>query len=200
MPLMLNGGSLDKQSLDRVKYAEAFDARAARYRRWRQSLRDLEVPSPEGIVTVPYLSSRLRQHLPDDTVIVIEAVTNAIPIIHHLNLTKVCVPLTSPLTWLTPDTPARLALRQRRRRPRLGRRCCTGRQNGQTRFFHLFSQMESVYWIARRYDVPFLLVVLNNSGWNAPKVSTLLVHSDGLASKSNRGGRLSFSAEWLSTY
>lgn len=128
---------LDKQSLDRVKYAEAFDARAARYSRWRQSLRDLEVPSPEGIVTVPYLSSRLRQHLPDDTVIVIEAVTNAIPIIHHLNLTKVCVPLTSPLTWLTPDTPARLALRQRRRRPRLGRRCCTGRQNGQTRFFHL---------------------------------------------------------------
>lgn len=47
--------------------------------------------------------------------------------------------------------------------------------------------MESVYWIARRYDVPFLLVVLNNSGWNAPKVSTLLVHSEGLASKSNRG-------------
>jgi thiamine pyrophosphate-dependent acetolactate synthase large subunit-like protein len=32
---------------------------------------------------------------------------------------------------------------------------------------YLFSQMESVYWIARRYDIPFLLVVLNNGGWNA---------------------------------
>jgi thiamine pyrophosphate-dependent acetolactate synthase large subunit-like protein len=55
---------------------------------------------------------------------------------------------------------------------------------------YLFSQMESVYWIARRYDIPFLLIVLNNSGWNAPKVSTLLVHKEGLASKSNRAGEL----------
>lgn len=56
--------------------------------------------------------------------------------------------------------------------------------------------MESVYWIARRYDVPFLLIVLNNSGWNAPKVSTLLVHKDGLASKSNRAGEL-FLLAWV---
>lgn len=48
--------------------------------------------------------------------------------------------------------------------------------------------MESVYWIARRYNVPFLMIVLNNGGWNAPKVSALLVHKDGLASKSNRKG------------
>lgn len=54
---------------------------------------------------------------------------------------------------------------------------------------YLFSQMESVYWIARRYDIPFLLIVLNNGGWNAPKVSALLVHKDGLSSKSNRRGR-----------
>jgi thiamine pyrophosphate-dependent acetolactate synthase large subunit-like protein len=46
--------------------------------------------------------------------------------------------------------------------------------------------MESVYWIARRYDIPFLLIVLNNGGWNAPKVSALLVHKDGFSSKSNR--------------
>lgn len=48
--------------------------------------------------------------------------------------------------------------------------------------------MESVYWIARRYDIPFLMIVLNNGGWNAPKVSALLVHKDGLSSKSNRRG------------
>lgn len=53
---------------------------------------------------------------------------------------------------------------------------------------YLFSQMESVYWIARRYEIPFLMVVLNNGGWNAPKVSALLVHKDGLSSKSNRRG------------
>lgn len=54
---------------------------------------------------------------------------------------------------------------------------------------YLYSQMESVYWIARRYDIPFLLIVLNNGGWNAPKVSALLVHKDGLSSKSNRRGK-----------
>lgn len=53
---------------------------------------------------------------------------------------------------------------------------------------YLFSQMESVYWIARRYDIPFMCIVLNNGGWNAPKVSALLVHRDGLSSKSNRRG------------
>ena len=50
--------------------------------------------------------------------------------------------------------------------------------------------MESVYWIARRYDIPFLLIVLKNGGWNAPKVSALLVHKEGLSSQSNRRGEL----------
>lgn len=56
---------------------------------------------------------------------------------------------------------------------------------------YLFSQVESVYWIARRYDIPFMLIVLNNEGWNAPKVSALLVHKDGLSSRSNRRGKCS---------
>lgn len=60
--------------------------------------------------------------------------------------------------------------------------------------------MESVYWIARRYDVPFLMIVLNNGGWNAPKVSALLVHKDGLASKSNRKGSSSYELESMGTF
>lgn len=58
----------------------------------------------------------------------------------------------------------------------------------------LFSQMESVFWISRRYKIPILLIVLNNGGWNAPKVSTLLVHKYGHAAANNRGGRYS---RWL---
>ncbi|GFF73179.1 hypothetical protein IFM60648_03873 [Aspergillus lentulus] len=169
---------LDKQCLDRGKYAEAFDARAARYKKWRQSLCDLEIPSPEGIVTVPFLSSRLRQHLPEDSVIVIEAVTNAIPIIHHLNLTKPGTLYGSGAGGLGWGGGAALGVKMAKRDSFI----CAIVGDGT----YLFSQMESVYWIARRYDIPFLLIVLNNSGWNAPKVSTLLVHKDGLASKSNR--------------
>ena len=52
----------------------------------------------------------------------------------------------------------------------------------------LFSQMESTFWISRRYNIPILLIVLNNGGWNAPKVSALLVHKDGLTSKHTRKG------------
>lgn len=33
--------------------------------------------------------------------------------------------------------------------------------------------------MSRRYDVPFLTIVLNNSGWNAPRKSAQLVHPAG---------------------
>ena len=37
--------------------------------------------------------------------------------------------------------------------------------------------------MARRYGAPFLQVVFNNRGWNAPKFSTLAVHPAGYASR-----------------
>lgn len=48
---------------------------------------------------------------------------------------------------------------------------------------YLFSVPGSVYWIAQRYDIPILTIVLNNKGWNAPRRSMLLVHPDGEGSK-----------------
>ena len=41
----------------------------------------------------------------------------------------------------------------------------------------------SVYWIARRYGIPVLTIVLNNKGWNAPRRSMLLVHPEGDGSR-----------------
>lgn len=49
--------------------------------------------------------------------------------------------------------------------------------------------MESTFWIAKRYDIPILLLVLNNGGWNAPKVSTLLVHKGGFTAQHSRKGQ-----------
>ncbi|RDL30229.1 Uncharacterized protein BP5553_10507 [Venustampulla echinocandica] len=49
---------------------------------------------------------------------------------------------------------------------------------------YLFSVPGSVYWISKRYNIPVLTIVLNNKGWNAPRKSMLLVHPDGLGSKS----------------
>ncbi|KAL2825217.1 hypothetical protein BDW59DRAFT_172498 [Aspergillus cavernicola] len=47
----------------------------------------------------------------------------------------------------------------------------------------LFSVPGSVYWIARRYKIPVLTIVLNNKGWNAPRRSMLLVHPNGDGSR-----------------
>ncbi|KAF2657499.1 thiamine diphosphate-binding protein [Lophiostoma macrostomum CBS 122681] len=42
------------------------------------------------------------------------------------------------------------------------------------------SAPSSAAWVARKYEVPVLTVVLNNGGWKAPRNSTALVYPDGL--------------------
>jgi len=39
--------------------------------------------------------------------------------------------------------------------------------------------------MSRRYGAPFLQIVLNNGGWQAPRFSTLNVHPDGYASRAD---------------
>lgn len=80
---------LDRQNLNKADYAAEFEARATRYAKWREQLRNLQSPPEDGTISVPYLTSRLRQHVPEDTTFVMEAVTNAGHLIHHLNLVKV---------------------------------------------------------------------------------------------------------------
>lgn len=46
---------------------------------------------------------------------------------------------------------------------------------------YLFSIPSTVHWMAKRYNTPFLTVIYNNSGWKAPKQSTLGVHPHGIA-------------------
>ncbi|KAI0369411.1 thiamine diphosphate-binding protein [Pilatotrama ljubarskyi] len=49
----------------------------------------------------------------------------------------------------------------------------------------LFGVPASAYWMARRYNTPFLTVVLNNGGWFSPKSSMLGVYPDGLGSSAS---------------
>ncbi|KAI1789982.1 thiamine pyrophosphate enzyme, N-terminal TPP binding domain-containing protein [Ganoderma leucocontextum] len=46
----------------------------------------------------------------------------------------------------------------------------------------LFGIPASAFWIARRYNTPFLTVILNNGGWKSPKLSMMGVYPDGLGS------------------
>ncbi|KIJ61112.1 hypothetical protein HYDPIDRAFT_138271 [Hydnomerulius pinastri MD-312] len=43
----------------------------------------------------------------------------------------------------------------------------------------LFCVPASAFWMARRYQTPFLTIVLNNGGWRSPKLSMLGVHPQG---------------------
>jgi len=49
---------------------------------------------------------------------------------------------------------------------------------------YIFSCPTAVYWMAARYNTPFMTVIYNNQGWNAPKMITAGQHPDGFAVKS----------------
>jgi len=51
---------------------------------------------------------------------------------------------------------------------------------------YIFGVPTSAYWVAETYGTPQLTLIFNNGGWNAPKVSTLLVHPEGMAKRNDR--------------
>ena len=50
---------------------------------------------------------------------------------------------------------------------------------------YIFSCPTAVHWMAARYGAPFMTVIYNNQGWNAPKQITTQQHPDGYAVKTN---------------
>ncbi len=50
---------------------------------------------------------------------------------------------------------------------------------------YIFSCPTAVYWMANRYNAPFMTVIFNNRGWNAPKLITKTEHPDGYADSAN---------------
>jgi acetolactate synthase I/II/III large subunit len=50
---------------------------------------------------------------------------------------------------------------------------------------YMFGVPSSAYWVAKAYHAPFLTIIFNNGGWNAPKHSTLGVHPDGSARRND---------------
>ncbi|KAH8798735.1 thiamine pyrophosphate enzyme, N-terminal TPP binding domain-containing protein [Flagelloscypha sp. PMI_526] len=53
----------------------------------------------------------------------------------------------------------------------------------------LFGVPSSLYWMARKYQTPFLTIILNNGGWKSPKLSMQGVYPQGLGT-SQPGHRL----------
>ncbi|MCL2391942.1 MAG: thiamine pyrophosphate-requiring protein [Oscillospiraceae bacterium] len=49
----------------------------------------------------------------------------------------------------------------------------------------IFSCPTAVYWMAAKYETPFMTVIYNNQGWNAPKKITSQLYPEGFAASSN---------------
>ncbi|CAN8097629.1 unnamed protein product [Discula destructiva] len=152
----------------------------------KQRLADIDArttPAESGEFGTGYLSKKLRELCPQDTIWAIEAVTNTAFV--HDNLQPEL-----PGSWINCGGGG-LGWSGG---GALGIKLATDAENGGTgkgKFVvqivgdgtYLFSVPGSVYWIAQRYGIPVLTIILNNKGWNAPRKSLLLVHPDGLGSK-----------------
>lgn len=142
-----------------------------------------------GYFGTSYLCRQLKIHCPADTIWAVEAVTNTALVADQLQVTQPGCWINcggGGLGWSGGGA--------------LGIKLATDFE-GKKQFVcqivgdgtYLFSVPGSVYWIAKRYNIPILTIVLNNKGWNAPRKSMELVHPNGEGSKvSNEELNISF--------
>lgn len=167
------------------------------YRQRLQEIADSAVTpagEPDAYLNADYLMGQLKKAAPQDTIWAIEAVTLTLQAADHLQCTL-------PKSWINCGGGGlgwsgggalgiKLASDDQHGGKNKGKFVCQIVGDGT----YLFSIPGSVYWIARRYNIPILTIVLNNKGWNAPRRSLLLVHPDGEGSKvSNEELNISFS-------
>jgi acetolactate synthase-1/2/3 large subunit len=144
------------------------DARADRLR--------AEAAADRGL-TVDHFVSRLALHLDRNALFLNEGITNYGVIFDHLARTKPGSILTSGGGSLGWNGGAAIGAKLASPDKDVVAICGDGS--------YLFSIPSSVHWMAQRYGTPFLQIVLNNGGWNAPRHSALAVHPSGYASRAN---------------
>ena len=163
----------------------AIDARIATLKQ-RHTLRlatlaQAAEPRSDGVITSVFVVATIRMHLPKGSVLMNEGISNYGPVCDHYAAEEPGAMFSSgagSLGWGIASAPgASLALKKMK----------TARSDaivlsivGDGSF--MFGVPSSVYWLARRYDAPFLMVILNNKGWQSPKSSALSVRKAGLAS------------------
>jgi len=175
-----------RQLYEKVSAHKEFDAKAIEARRVRiaaarearldklAEAAKLPAAGTAGL-TVPYLLSCLKKYLKEDTVILNESITNT-------NLVEEYLPRTLPGTRFHSGGAALgwnggAAIGVKLAYPERDVVSVTGDGS------YLFSCPSIVHWVSRRYETPFLTIVLNNGGWTAPRFATSEKHPDGFAAR-----------------
>jgi acetolactate synthase-1/2/3 large subunit len=147
---------------------------------WIQSMRGRaqpDIPVTDGVITPEELTEAVGELISERTVVAFEAptCTELIPTILRLNRPGSyynsggaglgwCINACIGLKLAQPEAEV-IAL--------VGDGC------------YMFGVPSSAYWVANTYRTPFLTIIYNNGGWNAPKYSTLGVHPDGTAKQND---------------
>jgi thiamine pyrophosphate-dependent acetolactate synthase large subunit-like protein len=206
----------DQISANDEHYTSRWSALQTSYEQKLEAIASQAEPNPDGSFGCGFLISQVRRACPIDTVWVVEAVTNTFTVADQLQATLPGSVFSSGAGGLGWSGGAALGIKM----------ATDALHGGKGRFVcqiigdgcFLFSIPASVYWIAQRYEIPVLTIVLNNNGklrpnrlflshivrdfgltgnafagWNAPRKSMLLVHPDGLGSQvSNEELNISF--------
>jgi acetolactate synthase-1/2/3 large subunit len=167
---------LDGIALDGEKIEERRRHYADRHRRRAAELARLE-QGKDGIITAEFVSATVRRHLGDDAIVLNEGITNYPAIANHIAPTRPGSMFTSGAGSLGWNGGAAIGMKLAA--PEKTIVSMTGDGS------YMFSIPSTVHWMARQYNTPFLHVVFNNRGWNAPKYSALAVHPKGYASRAN---------------
>ena len=138
-------------------------------------------PRSDGVITAAFLVATIRKQLPKGSILMNEGISNYGPVCDQYAADEPGTMFTAgagSLGWGIASAPgACLALKKTKP---AGSDAIVLSIIGDGSF--MFGVPSSVYWVARRYDTPFLTVILNNKGWQSPKSSALAVRKSGLAS------------------
>ena len=162
-PGMMNPGAI---SARRERVTGLHDEMRAK---WREQ----EGMRPE--MTSEYLSACVRELIDDDTIVLNETITDSDTVARHIprgNPGTMFFSGGSSLGWH-----GGAAVGMKLARPERDVVALTGDGT------YIFSCPTAVHWMARKYGAPFMTVIYNNSGWNAPKQITMGQHPGGYAEK-----------------
>ena len=167
-------GRLDRIEIDEETAERRRRQYAERHRVRKAELDRREAPSSD-VITPEYLTACVRRQVGFEAIILNEGITNYPAICDHMAREHPSTMFASgggSLGWT-----GGAAIGMKLAAPGKTFVALTGDGS------YMFSAPSAVHWMARRYRTPFLQIIYNNRGWNAPKFSALAVHPDGFASR-----------------
>lgn len=148
-------------------------------------------PSEDGLLTKEFLFQSLRELLPEDSILVHDAVTNQITLTEQVQLSRPGSNFSKGGSGLGWACGAAIGITLASRKYDLSNRPDVKANESSGKFVcmvtgdgcFMFSTPSAIYWAAYRHNTPFLSIVINNGGWKATRACVNDVHPEGLAAK-----------------